>query len=126
MRRTSSGWGLLLLAGGAWAGWTGMGETGASATYLDTATIERKGDTAAAMVLVNLASPRRLVEVSYQSQKSHVEFRCDKAESRVMGTHLYAGTMGEGKVVYEDPSPKDWTPIPADSPLEKARETACR
>lgn len=126
MRRSIAGWGLLLVAGTSWAGWKSMGEEGASTTYLDTATIERKGDKAGAVVLVNLASPRRLVEVSYQSQKSHMEFRCDKPESRVLGTHLYSGAMGDGKVVYEDPSPKDWTPVQAGSALAAVQEAACR
>lgn len=117
---------MTLAAGTAWAGWVSVAEDGASATYADPATLERKGDAATLHVLVNLSAPRRLVEVSYQSQKQHMEFRCASREARVLDVSLHAGPMGEGKVVYEDPSPKDWSTIEPSSPFEKLHAMACR
>lgn len=117
---------LVLLAAPVRAGWTAIAEDGATATYADPATLERSGDTATMWVLVNFGAPRRLVELAYQSQKRRVEFRCAALESRVLETTLHAGTMGEGKVVYEDPSAKDWAPVEPDSPAAKLRAMACR
>lgn len=117
---------MLLASCPARAGWVNIAEDGASATYGDPTTIERKGDAASLAVLVNYAAPRRLVELAYQSQKRRIEFNCAAAESRVLDTTLHAGAVGEGKVVYEDPSPKDWNAVEPDSAFAKLRALACR
>jgi len=116
----------MALACPAWAGWVDVGQEGASAVLVDPASVQRQGDIAQAWALINHPAPRRLVEVSYQSQKKHLEFRCPSGDARVLATTLHGGAMGEGKVVYEDNGAKDWQPVEADSAMARLRDSACR
>ena len=117
---------LLLLAGPVSAGWTPVAEDGASTTYGDPATVERKGDTATMWTLVDFRAPRRLVEMAYRSQRQQMEFRCNADESRVLHAALLVDAMGSGKIAYEDDSPQDWTRIGADSAIAQLKALACR
>ena len=117
---------LLLLSSPAWAGWKSVGEDGAGTTYVDLATIIRKGNTATMWSLFDYKDFQRMVEVGYFSQKTHAEYDCAAKQLRGLSLTLHADKMGQGKVIYEDTSPHDWEPVVPDTPSETLLKVACK
>ena len=117
---------LLLVSGTAWAEWKNVGEDGAAAVYADPATIVRNGNTAKLWSLLDYKDFQRMVEVGYFSQKTLVEYDCAERRARGLSLSLHAEHMGEGKMIYEDTSPREWSPVPAQSITETLWTIACK
>jgi hypothetical protein len=117
---------LLLMSGAAWAGWKSVGEDNAGTVYADTETLVRSGSTAKLWSLLDHKDFQRMVEVGYFSQKTLVEYDCAERKARGLSLTLTAGHMGEGKVIYEDASPREWSPVPAQSITEVLWTIACK
>lgn len=117
---------LLLLSSPAWAGWKSVGEDDTATTYADTASIVRKGKTATMWTLLDYKAFQRMVEFGYFSHKTQVEYDCAEPQARGLGLFLYADKMGEGKVIYEDPSPHEWEPVNPDTMADTLRKVACK
>ena len=67
-----------------------------------------------------------MVEVGYFSQKTLVEYDCVERKARGLSLSLHAEHMGEGKMIYEDASPREWSPVPAQSMTESLWNIACK
>jgi hypothetical protein len=117
---------LLLLSSPAWAGWTSVGEDHAATAYADKATIVRKGETATMWSLLDFQNFRRMVEVGYFSQKTHVEYDCAAPRLRGLSLSLHSEKMGEGKVIYEDTSAHEWEQVAPNSLNELLWKAACK
>ena len=117
---------LLLMSGAAWAGWKSVGEDNAATVYADPATIVRSGNTAKLWSLLDYKDFQRMVEVGYFSQKTLVEYDCIERKARGLSLSLHAEHMGEGKMIYEDASPREWSPVPAQSIAESLWNIACK
>jgi len=117
---------LLLMSGAAWAGWKSVGEDNAATVYADPATIVRSGNTAKLWSLLDYKDFQRMVEVGYFSQKTLVEYDCVERKARGLSLSLHAEHMGEGKMIYEDASPREWSSVPAQSITESLWNIACK
>ena len=117
---------LLLMSGAAWAGWKSVGEDNAATVYADPATIVRSGNTAKLWSLLDYKDFQRMVEVGYFSQKNLVEYDCVDRKARGLSLSLHAEHMGEGKMIYEDASPREWSTVPAQSITEVLWTIACK
>jgi hypothetical protein len=117
---------LLLICGAAWAEWKSVAEDNAATVYADPATVVRDGRTAKLWSLLDYKDFQRMVEVGYFSQKSLVEYDCAGRQARGLTLSLHAEHMGEGKVIYEDTSPHEWSPVPAQSITESLWAIACK
>ena len=116
----------LLMSGAAWAGWKSVGEDNAATVYADPATIVRSGNTAKLWSLLDYKDFQRMVEVGYFSQKTLVEYDCVERKARGLSLSLHAEHMGEGKMIYEDASPREWSSVPAQSITESLWNIACK
>ena len=117
---------MLLVSGVAFAGWKSVGEDGGATVYADPDTIVRSGSTVKMWSLRDYEDFQRTVEVGYFSQKMLVEYDCAERKARGLSLSLYAEHMGEGKKIYEDASPNDWSPVPAQSVTEALWTIACK
>ena len=117
---------ILLISGAAWAGWKSVGEDNAATVYADPATVARSGNTARLWSLLDYKDFQRMVEVGYFSQKTLVEYDCVERKARGLSLSLHAEHMGEGKMIYEDASPREWSPVPAQSVTEVLWTIACK
>ena len=117
---------MLLISVAAWAGWNSVGEDNAATVYADPATIARSGNMAKLWSLLDYKDFQRMVEVGYFSQKTLVEYDCAERKARGLSLSLHAEHMGEGKVIYEDASPHEWNPVPAQSIAEALWTIACK
>ena len=117
---------LLLLSSPAWAAWKSVGEDATATSYVDPATIVRNGSTAKMWSLLDFKAFQRMVEVGYFSGKTQIEYDCAERKARGLSLSLHAGHMGEGKVIYEDTSPHEWTPVPPETMTETLWKIACK
>jgi hypothetical protein len=117
---------LLLMSGAAWAGWKSVGEDNAAVVYADPTTIVRSGNTAKLWSLLDYKDFQRMVEVGYFSQKTLVEYDCAERRARGLSLTLHAEHMGEGKVIYEDASPREWSSLPSEPIAEALWTMACK
>ena len=117
---------LLLISGAAWGAWKSVGEDDAATVYADPATVVRGGNTAKLWSLLDYKDFQRMVEVGYFSQKTLVEYDCVERRTRGLTLSLHAEHMGEGKMIYEDASPREWSPVPAQSITESLWNIACK
>ena len=116
----------LLSSAPAWAGWKSVAEDNAASVYADPTTVVRNGSTAKLWSLLDYKDFQRMVEVGYFSQKTLVEYDCDQRRARDLTLSLHAEHMGEGKMIYEDTSPREWSPVQAQSITEALWTIACK
>lgn len=109
------------------AAWRKVAEDGTRTVYASAAPLEKKGNRATIVSLVDLGKPSRLGEgKEFLSWETQYEFDCRKKQSRIVAASMYSGNMGEGEVtdsiVYESP---DWDAVPAGSNGEQLWKHAC-
>ena len=108
------------------AEWTLVGSDHAVTAYFDPATIVKQGRTATMWSLLEHQTYRRLVDFSFASQTTRVEYDCDAPRSRQLSVSLYEAPKGLGERIYEDTSVREWTPIAPDTLEAQLATAACR
>ncbi len=102
----------LICSGKALAEWQEIGKTDAFTLYADTATIQKQGDKAQIVSLLDFKKPGQNPKTK-ESANSLIglnEFDCAAVKYRPIEFRVFAGNMGKGKAVEEQKTP--------DSPFE--------
>lgn len=102
----------LACSGNALAEWQEIGKTDAFTLYADTATVQKQGDKAQIMSLLDFKKPGQNPKTK-EAANSLIglnEFDCAAVKYRPIEFKVFAGNMGKGKVVEEQKTP--------DSPFE--------
>ena len=102
----------LLCSGNALAEWQEIGKTDAFTLYADTATLDKQGDKAQIMSLLDFKKPGqnpKTKEIA-NSLIGLNEYDCSTVKYRPIEFKVFSGNMGKGKVVEEQKTP--------DSPFE--------
>jgi hypothetical protein len=102
----------LTCSGNALAEWQEVGKTDAFTLYADTATIQKQGDKAQIMSLLDFKKPGQNPQTK-EAANSLIglnEFDCTTVKYRPIEFKVFSGKMGKGKVVEEQKTP--------DSPFE--------
>lgn len=109
------------------AGWRKVVEDGTRTVYAGTSPLEKSGDKATIVAMVDLRKASTLSDgKEFLSWETQYEFDCKQRRSRIVAASMYSGNMGEGEVtdsiVYESP---EWELIPKDSNGEMLWRLAC-
>ena len=97
----------LLFSGSALAEWQEIGKTDAFTLYADTATIDKQGDKAQIISLLDFRKPGQNPKTK-ESANSIIglnEFDCTAIKYRPIEFKVFSGNMGQGKVVEEQKTP---------------------
>lgn len=101
-----------LVCGNALAAWQEIGKPEAFTLYVDTATIQKQGDKAQVMSMLDFKKPGQnpTTKETANSIVGLNEFDCSTVKYRPIEFKVFAGNKGTGKVVEEQKTP--------DSPFE--------
>lgn len=94
--------------------------------YAAPATIVRQGHTATMSSLLDHHAFRRMVDFSFSSQTTRVQYDCGAPRFRRLSLSLHAESMGRGEVIYEDAAAHNWEEIAPDTLDELLSKLACR
>ena len=97
----------LTCSGTAFAEWQEIGKTDAFTLYADTATIQRQGDKAQIISMLDFKKPGQNPKTK-ENANSIIglnEFDCSAIKYRPIEFKVFAGNMGKGKVVEEQKTP---------------------
>ena len=102
----------LTCSGTAFAEWQEIGKTDAFTLYVDTATVQKQGDKAQVVSMLDFKKPGQNPKTK-ENANSIIglnEFDCSAVKYRPIEFKVFAGNMGKGKVVEDQKTP--------DSPYE--------
>ena len=97
----------LLCSGNALAEWQEIGKTDAFTLFADTATLQKQGDKAQIISLLDFKKPGQNPKTK-ESANSIIglnEFDCSAIKYRPIEFKVFSGNMGKGKVVEEQKTP---------------------
>ena len=97
----------LTCSGTAFAEWQEIGKTDAFTLYADTATIQKQGDKAQIISMLDFKKPGQNPKTK-ETANSIIglnEFDCSAIKYRPIEFKVFAGNMGKGKVVEEQKTP---------------------
>ena len=117
----------LLLAGSVQAEWILFGRTDSFRIYLDQRLIQRNGDSAQVLQLMDFTIAQWAdAQTAVGSIKNLVEYDCTQPRSRILAGEAYSEQMGDGRMVANErvPSPQ-WEGVEPDSTPEKIRRIVC-
>lgn len=97
----------LTCTGNALAEWQEIGKTDAFALYVDTATVQKQGDKAQVISMLDFKKPGQnpKTKEAVNSIIGLNEFDCKDIKYRPIEFKVFAGNMGKGKVVEEQKTP---------------------
>ena len=97
----------LTCSGNALAEWQEIGKTDAFALYVDTATVQKQGDKAQVISMLDFKKPGQNPKTKevVNSIIGLNEFDCKAIKYRPIEFKAFAGNMGKGKVVEEQKTP---------------------
>lgn len=117
---------LLLLCGNAVAKRMLLDDSDEFTAYAETETIERTSNTAKMWVLYDYKTKHTYLKWTYWSQRALGEFDCKDKRAQTLHYVYYAGQMGGGELVLSGAIlPGLWTPVRAESVVEKFWKIAC-
>lgn len=94
-------------SGNAFAEWQEIGKTDAFTLYVDTATIQKQGDKAQVLSMLDFKKPGQNPKTK-ETANSLIglnEFDCQAIKYRPIEFKVFAGNLGKGKVVEEQKTP---------------------
>src|SRR5215510_11290841 len=117
-----SGFGLLIallvlssgLANTEWVKVGGNDQIGMT-TYVDPATIRRKGDLVMMWQLNDFKTVQTVEDHSFLSTKKQREFNCAGERTRILAATQFSGNMGNGQVVWNNSTEQNWEPVVPES-----------
>ncbi|MBK6512052.1 MAG: hypothetical protein IPG06_23185 [Haliea sp.] len=94
--------------------------------YTDPSTVQKEGDSAKMTVMIDYAQPQ-MDKTGKQvlSDKVHYLYNCKEKTLSIIGTSAYAGHMGSGELINENPDPPQVTPVEAQTLAEDMWKHAC-
>ena len=113
---------LLMLASGAHAGWTEMGQTDGGTFYIDTATILQASSSREVWELTDLKERDEDNEIS---RRSRVAYDCKKGLTQVLTLETYLEPMATGRVLVKVEREGLWKEVPPNTAYEKGFKTVC-
>lgn len=118
---------LLTVPNNSQAEWREVGKDAAHATttYADPASIRRSGSTATLLHLYDFKTPQTAAGKQFSSLKQQREFDCKKKITRSLQTSAFAGNMGGGSIIANEPGASDWRPIIPETPNASLMYIAC-
>ncbi len=94
--------------------------------YTDPATVYKDGDNAEMWVLIDYAKPQAdKTGKQVLSDKLHYQYSCKDKTLSIVGTSAYAGHMGSGELINENPDAPQVTPVEAGTIAEDMWKHAC-
>lgn len=98
-----------------------------SSVYADSSSIEKSGNRIKMWILFDHRKAIRESGDKIMSIKKHVEYDCNKLQSRLIYLSKHSGRFTEGKVVYINDIPYNkWIPVAHGSISEDLMRYACR
>ena len=118
---------LVLSSGPAYAGWVAVGGNDqiGMTTYVDPATIRRKGDMVKMWQLNDFKTVQTVEGNSFLSTKKQREFNCAEERIRILAATQVSGNMGNGEVVWVNSNEQKWEPFVPGSIGQTLWEFAC-
>ena len=94
--------------------------------YTDPSTVQKEGDSAKMTVMIDYAQPQ-MDKTGKQvlSDKVYYLYNCKEKTLSIIGTSAYAGHMGSGELINENPDPPQVTPVEAQTLAEDMWKHAC-
>ena len=111
-----------MLASGAHAGWTEMGQTDGGTFYIDTATILQASSSREVWELTDLKERDEDNEIS---RRSRVAYDCKKGLTQVLTLETYLEPMATGRVLVKVEREGLWKEVPPNTAYEKGFKTVC-
>ncbi len=94
--------------------------------YTDPSTIHKEGDNAKMWVLIDYAQPQAdKTGKQVLSDKLYYQYSCKDKTLSIIGTSAYAGHMGSGELINENPDAPQVTPVEAGTIAEDMWKHAC-
>ena len=94
--------------------------------YTDPSTVHKDGDNAEMWVLIDYAQPQAdKTGKQVLSDKLHYQYSCKDKTLSIIGTSAYAGHMGSGELINENPDAPQVTPVEAGTIAEDMWKHAC-
>lgn len=118
---------LLVVSGKAIAEeWVAVNHNKYATGYANPATIVKDGNIARMWSLVDCKAISHFMGgYPFMSIKSHEEFDCKEKKLRTLFYSLHPGKMGEGKIIFSDSNPSEWSPVLPGSEMVDFLEIAC-
>ena len=118
---------LVLNSGPAYAEWVKVGGNDqiGMTTYVDPATIRRKGDLVKMWQLNDFKTVQTVEDHSFLSTKKQREFNCGGERTRILAATQFSGNMGNGQVVWNNSTEQKWEPVVPESIGQTLWEFAC-
>lgn len=118
---------LLLSSGPVYAEWVAIGGNDqiGMTTYVDPATIRRKGDLVRMWQLNDFKTVQTVENHSFFSTKKQREFSCAEERTRILAATQFSGNMGNGTVVSVNSNEQKWEPVVPESIGQTVWEFAC-
>ncbi len=96
------------------------------AVYADPGTIQKTGNNVKIWFLSDYKKAQELPFLPlYMSIKSQNEFNCKGEQIKKLYASYHAKNMGEGKVIYSNNNPDNWSPVSPDSIDKELWKFAC-
>lgn len=128
MKRLFVALAIACLSGGVAAQWTPVMVDEMVITYIDRNTL-RNTSGKVGMVRMWWLMDYQLVQITdekgYFSRLHHSEFDCKNQRVRVLSVALLSERMGLGRVVFEDPLPRNWEALRDGTFQDALRDIAC-
>jgi len=97
-----------------------------TASYVDSGTIHREGNTVKMWVLNDYKTVQNVTGDPFLSTMQQVEHDCTEERARTLAFTIFSGNMGKGEVVFTTSEEGKWEPIPSYNNLDKILwEVAC-
>jgi hypothetical protein len=118
---------LVLSSGPAYAEWVAIGGNDqiGMTTFVDPATIRRKGDLVKMWQLNDFKTVQTVEDHSFLSTKKQREFNCAGERTRILAATQFSGNMGNGQVVSVNSNEQKWEPVVPESIGHTLWEFAC-
>ena len=117
---------LAVMSNGAFAAWVDVGDTETVTAYVDTATIQAKGNVVTMWDLLDYKKAQEIPSgQSFRSVRAQTEYSCSNKNSRPLAASAHTDKMARGGTVHAVNQPGTWRPVAPGSLDEAMWNIAC-
>ena len=115
-----------IMSNGAFAAWVDVGDTETVTAYVDTATIQAKGNVVTMWDLLDYKKAQEIpTGQSFRSVRAQTEYSCSNKNSRPLAASAHTDKMARGSTVHAVNQPGNWRPVAPRSLDEAMWNIAC-
>jgi hypothetical protein len=117
---------LTIMSNGAIAAWIDVGATETVTAYVDTATIQAKGNVVTMWDLLDYKKAQEIpTGKTFRSVRAQTEYSCSNRNSRPLAASAHSDKMARGGTVHAVNEPGNWRPVAPGSLDEAMWKIAC-